>query len=102
MPIDLTTVLHTAELARLDLTYGLAPDKAQAALDKLAAEMSGIIGHFDQLSAVDTEGVEPLYSPMLEPLGPREDCPRAGSAPEDLLSQAPERLGHFFAVPKIL
>ncbi len=102
MPIDLETVLHTAELARLDLTRGLSPEEAPAALAKLAEEMAGIVGHIDILGEVDTTGVEPLYSPMLEPIGPRADRPANGEITEDILAQAPDRFGQFFAVPKIL
>jgi len=102
MPIDLKTVLHTAELARLDLTYGLSPAEAQAALDKLADEMAGIVGHIDILSELNTDGIEPLYSPMLEPIGPRADVVIESGATEDILSQAPDRIGNLFAVPKIL
>lgn len=102
MPIDLKTVLHTAELARLDLTHGLNPEEAQAALNKLAGEMAGIVGHIDILSELNTDGIEPLYSPMLEPIGPREDIPVDSGATEDILSQAPDRIGNLFAVPKII
>lgn len=102
MPIDLKTVLHTAELARLDLAYGLDEAEAPAVLNKLAEEMAGIIGHMDILAEADTEGVEPLYSPMLEPPAPREDLPRDSGLTEEMLGQAPDRLGNFFVVPKIL
>ena len=102
MPIDLETVQRTAELARLDLTCGLSPDEAPAALAKLAEELSGIVGHIDILSEADTDGVEPLYSPMLDAPGPREDVPIDGARPEDILNLAPDRIGTLFAVPKIL
>jgi len=102
MPIDLKTVIHTAELARLDLSYGLDPEEAQAALDKLAEELAGIVGHIDILSELKTNGIEPLYSPMLEPLGPREDIAVESGAIDDIMSQAPDRIGNLFAVPKII
>ena len=102
MPIDLKTVQRTAELARLDLTYGLDQDQARAALEKLSDEMAGIVGYIDILSEADTEGVEPLYSPMMEVPGCRADLPRDSGQSEDILGQAPDRIGEFFAVPKIL
>ena len=102
MPIDLKTVLRTAELARLDLTCGLDQDKAPAALEKLAEELAGIVGHIDILSEADTEGVEPLYSPMIDPPGPRDDLPRDNQAIEEMLDQAPDRLGSLYVVPKII
>jgi aspartyl/glutamyl-tRNA(Asn/Gln) amidotransferase, C subunit len=102
MPIDLKTVQRTAELARLDLTHGLAPDQAQAAVAKLTDELAGIVHHIDILSEADTRDVEPLYSPMLEAPGDRADIPRNSGLTEDILGQAPDRIGDFFAVPKIL
>lgn len=102
MPIDLKTVLHTAELARLDMAYGLSEAEAPAALNKLAEELAGIVGHIDILSEADTEGVEPLYSPMIDPPGPRPDAPRDFEGIEDILDQAPDRLGNLFVVPKII
>ncbi len=102
MPIDLETVKRTADLARLDLTRGLSPDEAPAALAKLADEMATIVGYIDVLGEADTAGVEPLYSPLLEAPGPRPDAARDSGLAEDLLAQAPDRFGDFFAVPKIL
>ena len=102
MPIDLKTVQRTAELARLDLAYGLEPCQAEAAVAKLADELAGIVRHIDILGEAGTQGVEPLYSPMLEVAGDRPDVPRNSGLTEDILGQAPDRIGDFFAVPKIL
>jgi len=51
MEIGRDTVLHLARLARIDLT----PDEVST----YAAQLSEILGHFDVLQRVDTEGVEP-------------------------------------------
>ncbi len=102
MPIDLETIKRTAELARLDPTHGLSPEAARAALEKLSRELSTIVGYIDVLGEADTEGVEPLYSPMLQAPGPREDRPRVCPTTEEILSQAPGRFEDFFSVPKIL
>ena len=102
MPIDLKTVERTAELARLDPRYGLGQEEAEAALARLAGEMADIIGYMDILREAPTAGVEPLYSPLAEAPGPRPDEPGRGADPEELLAQAPERVGRFFSVPKII
>lgn len=102
MPIDLKTVLRTAELARLDLASGLTEAEAPPALNKLADELAGIVGHIDILSEADTEGVEPLYSPMIDPPGPRPDEPLDNRNIEEMLDQAPDRLGNLYVVPKII
>ena len=102
MPIDLKTVQRTAELARLNLAHGLSPEEAGPAMEKLAAELNTIVGYIDILGEAATDGVEPLYSPMLEAPGPRADIPAQTVDVEDILSQAPDRLGNLFAVPKII
>lgn len=45
-------VAHVAHLARLELS--------DAELDKYTEQLSDILGYVDQLSEVDTDGVEPL------------------------------------------
>ena len=96
MPLDKKTVERTVELARLRID----PDPSAAA--RLAEELAGIVKAIDILSEADTQGVEPLYSPMMEVAGPRPDEPGRGAEPEALLKQAPNLAGRFFAVPKIL
>ncbi|MDR1045542.1 MAG: Asp-tRNA(Asn)/Glu-tRNA(Gln) amidotransferase subunit GatC [Candidatus Adiutrix sp.] len=102
MPIDLKTVRHTAELARLDPGHGLSPDEAEAALAKLADELAGIVAHIDILSEAETSGVEPLYSPLIEAPAPREDRPADCAHIEEILRAAPDRVGNFYVVPKII
>jgi aspartyl-tRNA(Asn)/glutamyl-tRNA(Gln) amidotransferase subunit C len=51
MDLDRETVLHIARLARIDLT------EDEVALYE--AQLSDIIGHFDVLNGIDTDGVEP-------------------------------------------
>jgi aspartyl-tRNA(Asn)/glutamyl-tRNA(Gln) amidotransferase subunit C len=49
--IDRETVLHIAKLARIALT--------DDEIELFRSQLSDIIGHFDVLNAVDTDGVEP-------------------------------------------
>jgi len=95
--LDQKTVERTAALAHLQID----PDPAAAA--RLAEEMAGLIKALDILSEADVSGVEPLYWPLLDGLaGPRPDKPGRRAEPEALLDQAPDRVGRFFAVPKII
>jgi len=96
MPLDQNLLERTATLARLRID----PDPVKAA--RLAEELAGIVSAMDILSEADTKGVEPLYSPLAEVAGPRPDEPGRGADPEALLNQAPDRVGCFFAVPKII
>lgn len=102
MKITLETVLAAARLARLDLASGLSAAEAPRALERLAGEFGGIVAYMDILAEVDTTSVEPLYSPSLDPPPPREDQPRDSGLSQDILAEAPETKGGFFAVPAII
>jgi aspartyl-tRNA(Asn)/glutamyl-tRNA(Gln) amidotransferase subunit C len=56
MPLTLDDVSRIAELARLELR----PDQSDALLDQL----NGFFRIVEQMGAVNTAGVEPLYSPL--------------------------------------
>jgi aspartyl-tRNA(Asn)/glutamyl-tRNA(Gln) amidotransferase subunit C len=56
MSLSPEQVLHIARLARV----GLTPEE----VDRFATQLSGILDHFEALSAVDTEGVEPTAHPL--------------------------------------
>jgi aspartyl-tRNA(Asn)/glutamyl-tRNA(Gln) amidotransferase subunit C len=51
MKLDRDVVTHISKLARVELT--------DLEVEMLSGQLSEIIGHFDALNAVDTEGVEP-------------------------------------------
>ena len=82
MAISRDEVLHISRLARLGLS--------EAEIDRLTTQLSDILGHFEALAAVDTEGVEPTAHPLplqnvmradeVAPSLPREDA--LGNAPE--------------------
>src|SRR5258707_5731991 len=63
MALDKATVAHIATLARIKL-----PEAEQ---DKIAGELSHILGWIEQLAEIDTSGVEPMTSlaPMSLPMG---------------------------------
>jgi len=94
--MDQKTAERIAELARLQF------DSDPAAAAGLAGELAGIVRAIDILGEADVSGVEPLYSPLAEVAGPRPDEPGRGAEPEALLDQAPERVGRFFVVPKVI
>ncbi len=94
MAIDRATVRRIATLARIKVPDG--------DLDKLAGELSNILGWVEQLGEVDTEGVEPMASVVPMTLRRREDVVTDGAIADDVLANAPERRDGFFAVPKVL
>ena len=94
MPVDRATVQKIAALARIDVP--------EAELDKLAAELSNILGWVEQLGEVDTEGVAPMASVIEMTLRRRADEVTDGGIRDDVLANAPDARDGFFAVPKVI
>ncbi len=94
MSLDPATVRRIATLARIRV------DELQIA--QLQAELNGILGWIEQLNEVDVEGIEPLTGGARMALKMREDAVTDGGYPEQVLANAPERIGDFFAVPKVV
>jgi len=90
MTIDRDLVLYLEALARIRLTPG-ERESTQAGLQ-------GIISYFDQLNALDTEGVEPLSHsfPVANVVREDEVVPSMGN--EDVLANAPREKDGCFAV----
>jgi len=95
-PSRITTaeVEHVARLARL----ALAPDE----IERMRAELDGILGYIDKLRALDVEGVEPTSHavPLTDVV--RDDDPRPSLPADAMLANAPERVGELFRVPRII
>jgi aspartyl-tRNA(Asn)/glutamyl-tRNA(Gln) amidotransferase subunit C len=94
MAIDKATVLRIAKLARIEV--------ADEATDGLAAELNAILAWVEQLSEVDTEGVEPMTSVVDVTLPQRDDVAGAVASRDDLLADAPNAEDGFFTVPKVI
>lgn len=94
MPLDIETVRNIAFLARIKVP--------EDELDALAGELSNIVDWVEQLSGVDTEGIEPMTSVVEITLHERDDVVDDGGRREDVLANAPEREDGFFAVPKVV
>jgi aspartyl-tRNA(Asn)/glutamyl-tRNA(Gln) amidotransferase subunit C len=94
MSIDKNTVRKVASLARLEMS--------EAELDKMTPKINGIIQWIEQLQAVDTKGIEPLANVANIELKLRKDEITDGGAPEKVLANAPEEVGGFYVVPKVV
>lgn len=94
MSIDKDTARRVAHLARIEV--------AEADLEKLAGELSNILGFMEQLNEVDVEGVEPMTSVTPMRLKRRADKVSDGGYPEKILANAPDAREGFFAVPKVV
>ena len=94
MALDKETVAKVAHLARIRVD--------EADLEKMADELNGIIGWVEQLSEVDTDGVQPMTSAVDLKLRQREDAVTDGDYPERVLKNGPQTELGFYVVPKVV
>lgn len=94
MSLDKAAVRAIAELARIEI-----PDED---LDHLAGELSGILHFVEQLSQVDTDGIEPMNSVADLALPMRKDEVTDGGQADAVLANAPDAAEGFFTVPKVV
>ena len=88
-------VLHLAQLSSLQL--------ADDEIDSLQADMVNILGYVEQLSELDTAGVEPTYQVTdLQNVWRDDVIIDDGVTREQLIELAPENHLNQVKVPKIL
>lgn len=88
-------VLHLAQLSSLQLT--------DEEINALQGDLEGIVAYINQLSVLDTNGVEPTYQVTdLENVSRDDVVIDYGVSREALLSRAPEALNNSVKVPKVL
>lgn len=93
MSLSVQEVRKVASLARLELGEG--------DLVKMAEQLNRILDYVDQLSAVNTDGIEPLAHPLPLQNVFRDDVPVPSLTVDEALQNAPNRLGEFFGVPAV-
>ena len=94
MAIDIETIKKVAHLARLELT---AEEESQ-----LSVDIEQILDWINQLDEVDTEGVEPVIHMHDNVNASRKDEPNNDLTTQEGLVNAPEKVGDFFKVVKVL
>jgi len=94
MSVDAPTVRKIASLARIAVT----PQE----VDAMASELNNILGWVEQLSEVDTDGIEPLAAVIPNQLRLRDDVVTDGDIRDEVLANAPQAEHGFFAVPKVI
>jgi len=70
--------------------------------EKLKGDLERIVGFFDKLSEVDTEGVEPLIYMSDRQNNLREDSVKQEITKDEALKNAPGKDSDFFKVPKFI
>lgn len=92
--INREQVQHVASLAKLEFT--------DAQLDAFTPQLDDIIGLFETLSEVDTDGVEATSSVTDQLNVMREDVADNCGQSQSLLKNAPEAARGFIKVPAII
>ena len=87
-------VLHVARLARLELS--------EPELEKMREQLNSILTYIDRLKELDVAGVEPTSHavPMVNVM--RDDVVVPSFPREEMLANAPDRVGDFVRVPRII
>ena len=94
MSVDQATVLHIANLARI------AVSKEEAS--NLENELNTILTWAEQLSEVDTDGVDPMTSVVHMEMKKRIDKITDGGYPDKIIHNAPAYEDTYFMVPKVI
>ncbi len=93
MPVDID-IAKVARLARLALN--------EAELDRYRQQCEVVLEHAALVQTLPTEGVAPTSHPLPRTNAFRDDVITECLDREEVLSQAPERDGDYFLVPRIL
>jgi aspartyl-tRNA(Asn)/glutamyl-tRNA(Gln) amidotransferase subunit C len=94
MPLTGEEVRHIARLARVGVT--------DEEVERLQAQLSTILEHFELLKAIDTEGVPPTAQSFDLANVHREDVPRPSVALDEALANAPRTEGAYLRVRAVL
>ncbi len=89
--IDREDVLHVARLARLELS--------DAEVERMAGELSDVLGHIERIAELDLDGVAPTSHVVDVPNALRPDVPRPSWPREQILAAAPAVRNVGFEVP---
>ena len=86
---------YVANLARIELT-----DKEKSTL---SAQLDDILGHFEKLSAVDVDGIEPMaHIQNTHNVWRIGDTPGVTLNAETLMEMAPKQRDNQVVVPKVV
>lgn len=94
MKIDRATVIHIAELARLELT--------EDEIDLYAEQLSQVLSYAAELQALDTDAIPPTASVLPLSNVMRADEARPGLPRDEALANAARVAANQFAVDAVL
>lgn len=93
--IDEKIVKHVARLSRLSLS--------ERDVLRFAEQLGAILDYINKLNEIDTDNVPPTSHTVSGVKNVfRKDAVKKSLEAEEVLKNAPKRIGDFFAVPKII
>lgn len=92
--INQKTIEHVAKLARLRITAEEAKEYGE--------QLAKVLSHFEQISNIDTNDIEPLVTPSEIEFYVRSDEAKHETTTEEILSNAPDKAGNLFKVPPVV
>ena len=93
-PITREDVAKVARLARLDLT--------DEELERFTGQLASILGHAEDLDAIDVAGLKTTAHPLELSNVLRSDVPHESLAVDAVLAMAPETADGRFQVPPVM
>ena len=94
MSISISEVRHVARLARLELD--------ETEILSLQGELNALIGHFVDIQAIESSGIDPKSHAVTIQNVWSEDVPRPPLTREQALKNAPISRAGMFVVPVII
>lgn len=94
MKLDRDVVIHISKLARVELS--------DVEVETFSEQLSEIIGHFDALNAVDTDGVDPTAHTLPLRNVMADDASRASLPRDEVLALAPSTDDGYLRVRAVL
>ncbi len=92
MSITKDEVKYISHLARLEIKE----------VETLTSQLNKILGYFQKLQELNTQGVEPTSHPVTLSNVFREDEVQTSLKTEGALSSSPQKDDNYFLVPKII
>lgn len=92
--IDNEAIKKLCKLAKISIT------ESEAEAQKI--QLQKILGYFDQISAIDTNNVEPMVTPIELESHLRADEAQAEVSVDEILKNAPDKSGNLFKVPPVI
>ena len=95
MLIDEKITLKIASLAKLELT--------EQEIKEYSKDLTNILKWMEELKEVDVSNVQPVTSVTKNELYEREDVTYKNTVEQEkILLNAPEKVGEYFTVPKVI